>query len=395
MKKFFTLLILSFFVSSIFAQFNYKQGSIKQKKYLQIVPYQKVKGLPVIPVIINGNTYNFIFDTGASGLIISDKLFKELNLPIIGSIDVGSSSGEYKKMRLTSLPALYIQELTFINTQGLVFHEDFELFECLGIDGFIGSSMLKKSVVQFDEQSKHIIITDNIKNLSLKKSFAKKIELSSKHAPLISVVLQKGAKRVRHKVMFDSGQSDFFDLSINVFNWLNGRMDIVDKIAESEGVTSFGIHGIPAKQNHLSLNVPELIINEISFKDVVTTTTNGSNSRIGSKLFEYGTVTLDYNKKRFYFNSFDNISKNDLSRRPWSILSSPQNDKLVVGIIWNKALESEINLGDEIVSINGINIQSMDECELLRLDIPESEVRIYELRDINTGEVKIVEINRI
>ena len=161
MKRSSTLLILVFFASSIFAQnINFNQGSIKQKNYLQKIPYENVNGLIVVPVDINGKTYNFVIDTGAS-LAISDKLYKELNLQIINQVDITDASGRKKEMKLISLPELHLQGITFINTLGVVHHEEssdfFNFLECLGIDGIIGSNMLRNSIVQFDEQSKHIM----------------------------------------------------------------------------------------------------------------------------------------------------------------------------------------------------------------------------------------------
>ena len=176
MRSFFTILVLTLFASSIFAQninLNKGQGSIKQKRYLQKIPYQ-IKGehLIVVPVIINGKSYNFLFDTGAS-LLISDKLFKELNLPIISQKEVTDAEGIKKEMKFILLPILQLQEITFINTVGIVNHDessDFvNLLECYGIDGVIGSDMFRNSVVQFDEQNKHIIITDNFKKNCSKK----------------------------------------------------------------------------------------------------------------------------------------------------------------------------------------------------------------------------------
>ena len=395
MKKEITLLIFFFFASSIFAQsINFNQGSIKQKEYLQKIPYLKVKGLPVVPVTIEGKTYNFLFDTGASPFAISDKLFNELNLPLIDSVNVSGSSGESNKMRVITLPVLQLQEITFLDMPGVVSHEESELFECLEIDGIIGSNMLRNSVVHFDEQNNHIIITNNIKNLSLQSNVRQKMKLAPNHIPYVSVTIKNGKKRMsNYLVMFDSGQDAFLTYSISTHNQTKGS-SVVDKIAESEGSFTFGIHGQHEQQMHLLLSIPEFVVNKASFYDVVTSTTHARFSRIGAKLLEYGTVTLDYKKKHFYFNPYENIDTSDLSKRTWDIRHTMQNNKLVVGIIWDKALESQVNLGDEVLSINGIDFQSMGKCELFRFEIPDSEIRIFELRDINTSEVKTVEINR-
>ncbi|MDR2011404.1 MAG: retroviral-like aspartic protease family protein [Bacteroidales bacterium] len=392
MIKIFILLPLMFFISSVTAQnINFNKGKIKQKNYLQEIPYEKIVGIPIVPVTINGKMYNFILDTGAM-LVISDRIYKELNLPILGRIIINSSSGEKKDMKYISLPEISIQEITFINTPGVVFHEESELFECLGIDGIIGSNMLRNSVVQFDEQNKLIIITDNIKKLSLQKSKSQKMKLSSNQSlPFIIVTLQKEENIVDYRALFDSGQSDFYNMSMNNFNEV-----IVSKIAESEGSFSFGIHGLHKKQKHLLINIPNIIISGATFCDLTVTTTHANYSRIGAKLLKHGKTTLDYKKKRFYFEPFGNTNTIELSEKTWAISSSLQDNKMIVGIIWDKELESKINLGDEILSINGIDIQSMSFCELIIFEIAsDDDKRILELRDIYTREIKKVEVKRM
>ena len=101
-------------------------------------------------------------------------------------------------------------------------------------------------------------------------------------------------------------------------------------------------------------------------------------------------------KKNFYFNPYDNINTGELSKKPWQIDYIISNNKMTVGIIWDKALESQINLGDEILSVNGFDYQQMDTCELLNLDNTFSNETIsVELRDIKTGEIKKVDIKRM
>jgi len=409
MKIFFTILVLTLFASSTLAQninLNQGQGSIKQKRYLQKIPYQ-IKGehLIVVPVIINGKTYNFLFDTGAS-LTISDKLFKELNLPIIGQEEIIDAEGAKKEMKFILLPMLQLQEITFVHTVGTVHHEessDFvNLFECYGIDGTIGSDMFRNSVVQFDEQSKHIIITDDFKRIAVKKTkyHGLQMEFHGQSSPFIWVGIIKGEQKTSDmKVLFDTGEPSLYVMSINAYDWFSERGDIADKIAESEGSYAWGVHGNFEKQKHLLLNIPELRVSGKSFKDVVISTTNLPFSRIGFRLLQHGKVTLDYKKKRFIYEPFDGVDPDKLSARPLAIFPTWQNNKLVVGIIWDKALEGKINLGDEILNIDGLNIENMALCDYMNLEGFFHETftnqRILELRDIKTGEVKKIEIKRL
>ena len=147
------------------------------------------------------------------------------------------------------------------------------------------------------------------------------------------------------------------------------------------------------------VNIPELGVSGKSFDNVVISTTNDPSSRIGFRLLQYGKVTLDFKKKRFIYEPFDGVNTDKLSVRPLAIFPTWQNDKLVVGIIWDKALETKINLGDEILRIDGLNIEDMAFCDCMNLEDfskeTYSEQRILELRDIKTGEVKKIEIKRL
>ena len=68
----------------------------------------------------------------------------------------------------------------------------------------------------------------------------------------------------------------------------------------------------------------------------------------------------------------------------------------MVGIIWDKQLESQINLGDEILSINGVDVQAMNFCEFFMLSSSrESDKIIFEIREINTGEIKKIEVGQL
>jgi len=394
MKKIAILVLLAFYTCSIFAQIlTFNQGKIQQKHYLKKIPYQEVLGIPVVSVTINGKTYKFIFDTGAM-LVISNKIFEELNLKVIRQINSGDASGQVAKIKLVVLPEIELQGITFQNTPGAVFSANSDaakLAECFGIDGIIGSNMLRNSVVQFDVQNKLIIFTNDIKEVLLQHNESQKMKLESRTSrPFIKITLQKGTHKAVDNALFDTGNGEgFFTLSSKK---LGGNMNI---IAETEGSFVFGSHGFYKKQRNFLLNIPEIIINSLIFNDVIVTTTNADYSIIGTKLFQYGKPTLDYRKKRFYFEPFDNINTSKPVESPWAISCGFQNDKMIVSNIWNEELKSQVNLGDEVLNINKIDTRSLGFCEYFMLKTSDSDKMIYELRDINSGKTKTVEVERV
>lgn len=399
MKKLLCIVFLTFLISFTLAQnkINLNQGTILPKKYNQTIPYEKIKGKLMVKVQINNKNYNFLFDTGAP-FAISQKLFKELNLKTVGDVDLHDSSGKADKMIITSLPDLQLGEIHFKDSQGIVFQEaTTEILTCFGIDGIIGSNMLRNSVVQFDDRNNKIIITDNVDNLSLKTEVYQKLDLSASQSnPFINVILKKGKKDAADKILFDSGAESFYEMSLDAYKFLKEKTDVTTTVAESKGTYSWGFHGMSDLQFQHILETPEFILNNEKFENIRITTTESQESRMGSKSFQFGKFTLDYRKKRFYFEPYENIDKTKVSEKTWGISPTIKNKKFVVGIIWDKSLEKEINLGDEILQFGSVNFEKKDFCELIKAetDFQEKELTVV-LKDIKTGKIKSVTIKKI
>ncbi len=69
---------------------------------------------------------------------------------------------------------------------------------------------------------------------------------------------------------------------------------------------------------------------------------------------------------------------------------------MVVGIIWDKSLEGDVNLGDEILKINDVDYGAMDFCSLIRSENNTSNTQAdIELKDIKTGQIKRLQIKRL
>ncbi|MFA6059591.1 MAG: retropepsin-like aspartic protease [Taibaiella sp.] len=399
MKNAFYLIFMMLVSTTTFSKepISLNGGNIEQTKYFEKINYQKIKGKIIVEVSINSKLYKFIFDTGAP-FSISYRLFKELSPQTIGKMDIRDPSGAKDSMQIVALPKLNMGSIVFLNTPGLVLPEsNSKVFDCLGVDGIIGSNMLRNSVVQFDDQNKQIVITDNAKIFDLKKKQYQQLELSNIQSnPFIKIVLQKGAQNSVDKILFDSGSPDFYDMSNGAHDFFQGRVDVMDKIAEGEGSFTWGVHGFADKQKAYAVNIPELIINNTKFNNVSVTTTSNDESRVGSKLLQYGKTTLDYKNKRFYFEPYENIKPDEPSERVWAIGSTVLNGKKVVGIIWDKSLEGDVNLGDEILKFNDVDFSAMDFCNLIISENSISNTQAdIELKDIKTGQIKRVKINRL
>lgn len=399
MKKILCIVFLTFLMSVSFAQnkINLNQGTILPKKYNQIIPYENIKGKLMVKVQINEKPYKFLLDTGAP-FAVSEKIFKELNLKTVDNVDLRDSSGKTEKMIITSLPDLQVGEIHFKDSPGIVFQEtSAEILDCFGVDGIIGSNMLRNSVIQFDDRNKQIIITDNAKNLALDTDVYQELVLSASQSnPFINVILKKGKNDASDKILIDSGAESFYEMSLDAYKFFKEKTDVITTVAEGKGTYSWGFHGMSDLQVQHILEAPEFILNNEKFENVRITTTESKESRIGSKTFQFGKLTLDYRKKRFYFEPYKSIDKTKVSEKTWGISPTMKNKKFVVGIIWDKNLEKEINLEDEILQFGSLDFQKKDFCELVKTDtdFQEKELTIV-LKDIKTGKTKELKIKKL
>lgn len=398
MKRIFCYLLLTLFPALSFAQITLNRGSIASSSYLDTISYHVIKEKIIIPVSINGTTYQFILDTGAP-FAISQKLYRKIRPQTIGTVNISDANGAGDSARVISVPKLNIGNIAFLNTTGIVFNNTTEkMFGCVVVDGIIGSNMLRNSVLQINSRDKQIVLTNSVKKLSLEKKFSQQLRLTMGQSnPLIKIGLRKGKDKATEELLFDTGAQGFYDMSVRSYRIFKSQTDIMDTIAKGYGSNVWGMNGLAGKQRQFLLNIPKLEVGKATFQNVIVETTNDSTSRIGASILKYGITTLDYHNQRFYFRPYENINTGELSERPWPVEPTLKNDKMVVGIIWNPALRTEINLGDEILQSGNINYSQMSFCELVESEANKSQdkERKLLLRDARTGKTKTVEINRM
>lgn len=371
MKKY--TLVITFFLISFYnyAQVNLAQGNATSKDYYTEISFEFIKDKIIVPVEIEGKTYRFMFDTGAPN-VLSKELFSKIKTKPLGSLPVSDSQNNESDLKAVATPLIKFGNVTFQNIPALV--SDFnanEIFKCFKIDGFLGSNLIRNSIVQIDLKRKKIIFTDNKKKLSLNKKNSKKIKLlGSQKKPYLWIYLE-AFKTGKDHVLIDTGMGGFYDLSLRSFNIFK-KENVLDPIASSKGSSSFGIFGQAKKQEQKRVLIDEIEIVKTNFLNFVTTTTNDSNSRIGIDVFKYGVGTIDFINKRFYFNSYKETV--DLKKGLFGFKSTIVDNKLVIGFVWDKDLKDKIAYGDQIIKINNTDFSGFNTCEFIMSDFKFNEL---------------------
>ncbi|MDX2194979.1 MAG: retropepsin-like aspartic protease [Cytophagales bacterium] len=386
----FSLLVL-LKVSFAQTKFSLNQGRAGQTNYFSSIPYESINEKLIIKVTIKGKEYRFLLDTGAP-TIISSELFNELNLDIVSKMAIRDANGVKDSLSIVLVKDLKIGEILFQNIPTMVSKQNI-IFECFNVDGFIGSNLLRNSIVQFNSSTKNIIITNDQKKLILnKKQSSELFLLDSQSSPYIWVKL-KNKKQVREQLLFDTGMNGLYDLSLNNLGFFQ-KHETFETIAKSNGSNSLGYFGIAKDTTHYRLLLPIMEINRAKLLNVTTQTTRGNCSRIGSKLLEYGVVTIDYTKRKFYFAPYFKL-KRDISHKHWPIDIYPFNNQIFIGFIWDTSLIGRITKGDQITAVDGINYENINLCDLLTKEfIFKDKDKLILTTKNNKGEITETTIER-
>lgn len=356
------VLYVSLFLTSSYAQKrNFKNGKVKTIDYFQEIPFEFQKNKIIIPVEIEGKTYRFLLDTGAPN-IISKEIYEVLQ-PKQASTLLASDANEIsQKIDVVTLKSLNIGTVEFYNFSALVFDlNGSEVFKCFGIDGFIGSNLLRHSIIQIDAKQKVLKLTDRVKQLRLDKKQSQKIKFpDNQFSPYISTDLQ-GKDNGREMVLIDTGMGRLYDISEDNYDIFKTKK-IFNAIGNSDGASSISLFGEVPIDNQTRVHLPKMVINDFEINNIITHTTKGDHSKIGAELLNYGIMTIDYKNKRFYFDSYEESL--DLEGG-FGFTQTLKDNKLVVGYVWDEDLKTKITYGDQIIEVNGIEITADKFCDFV------------------------------
>lgn len=369
------------------------KGTVTPKKYNTSVPYKDISGLVIVQAVIKGKTYDFIVDTGAMSAI-SQQLYDELGLKSNSGLDVEDSSDLRQNMKLVTLPSIQVGDISFNDVPAVV-ADNGPFFQCLGIDGFIGSNMMRNTVVKFSYKDKTVSFTDKLKNFNTDKS--KSTELAKdkfQSNPYLLINLKNGGITGSEYVLFDTGMTGLYDLSLASYKQHLNNPGLFSIINQAKGAFSLGINGIEEQTEHYRLLMPELHFAGAVLENVTTTTTSDNTSRIGSEMLKYGEVIVDYPGRKLFFSPYtDGLI--DVAEKSWPVQPVIKEDKFVVGIVWDAAYNDRVNDGDVILKFGEIDYSTMHPCETMKSDMkPKTYKAIMVLKDIKTGETKNVELTK-
>jgi predicted aspartyl protease len=390
MKKLFLILFLFLFVITHSQKISLDQGIVEPQKYYEEISIEMVYEKMVVPVTINNKTYRFLVDTGAPN-IISNELFEELRIKPIRTLGVSDANESTGNLLLTVIEKIQLGSIHYKNTVALVSDlKNHPALGCYNIDGFIGSNLLKNSVVKFDLSNKKMILTDDSKKLNLNSKPIKLKLIGAQKSPYVEVsFIRSKSKKATELLLIDTGMDGFYDISKRAFKIFNEEGDMVTVLSESIGSSGMGLFGGGEESLKKLIQLKGITLHQTTFENIITSTTKDNNSRLGLDILNHGIMVIDFKSKKFYFEGEEKVI---LDHIPSKLDLTIIDGKFAVGLVWDNILKEKLTYGDIIIKINDDDFTQMEICEIIEARKKREKGKPFDIT-VQTKDNSIITLN--
>lgn len=359
------------------------------------IPFQK-DGLMYIKVKVNEQQepLNFVFDTGASTVVLDEKTAAEIGVKANYQQPAEGASGT-QMYNIALSQKFQVGNITLKDAHTVLV--DLERLSKRGgtkIDGIIGANIMKEYITEIDYDEKVLRLYKNVDAIKNKGDYtAVDVTIDYTNIPEIDLefTLENGQK-FSGNFLFDSGANMTFLLN-TPFAKENKIESQLSKTIEnkSESLTTSSTFKIG--------KVAGMQFDKFSFGEMpmdISNSTSGVTSSseytgiVGVKVISKFNCILDYGNEIIYFKP--NKSFADAFEFPRSGISlSKEEGKIKISNVVTaaEAYEKGIREGDQLLEIDDVIVEDIHKCR----DILKQKDASVKLKIKNTeGEIRIVTI---
>jgi hypothetical protein len=354
------------------------------------VPFQTRVRKFYLDASVNGETHEFIFDTG-SPTILSRQLADALGLEIVGRNTGRDANGTPVTMDFAIIDRLTLGDVTFTRVPVLI--HDFSGLAtgaCLIDGGVIGSEILPGSAWRIDAAAGRLEIAESAAALApLETALSAPLhDFGYPHAPVLDYALGE----IADKALFDTGSEEEVVLFHEVADSRPARAHIVrGSVVIGEGNEGESAGGRSENRELVRFSLEDFRIGVTSPGPVRATTRAAPPSLVGAGMTDRFIVTLDYPGAAFTLSPRDAPAPERVE--PGFALAFAGDGVEVVQVFQGSpADEAGLRLGDRVTAIDGRALRS-DGCEdVLWLMSEYSEADGGALTVDRGGEAVVIEV---
>jgi len=347
-------------------------GAFFYSKYVRnvpvVIPFEVIRNSILFKVEIEGETYTFLFDTGA-GTVISPKLKEKLNIKATGSNYGFDFYGNSSIVSKTTLSELKLASLANQNLEVSIITLPENFISCgIELDGVLGLEFFKGKVVKIDLANNELTVASDISYL--KEDFGRPLEItffSGNKRPYIPITYSDSSETVI--ALFDTGAiNDLLRMGKNSFLKMIEDSTISNKSIRDTLTINYG-YGAFGKQRdtiNYRFHLPELTLSNTKFKNLIVDTYDSPNKKsiIGPKILAKAVVVLDLVKDDFYIKPYEKSVLDYSYRLDFQF----QSYKVVQLADSSNAYQAGVRLGHVLKSANNLKLDSLSECDQLKID---------------------------
>jgi len=373
MKKSLFLFFI-FCITTVSAQGKrfFESGEAVLKNSVEKINLTFENELPLVKVMINGKSYQFLFDTGAP-TVISYSVYSEMNLKKKHKSKVGDSQKNKQEQIFTLLPEMTIDQIVFKNIGAMVMDLHGHEFGCLKIDGIIGANQMAKLFWKINYSENLLEATKDLKQFSTEDY---ETVFTFRTKPQKSPIIETEILDKDINMTFDTGFTGEIKISDSNFDPKNTTV----KYLETFGMNSVGAYGAGKPVASYYFKPEEVVLANQKFSDEIVMT--GSSSLLGNEFLKKFKFIIDWQDHKVYLHRIKNSpSKMESFGFAYRFIDL----KAKVVLVFPEK-DFPIKIDDEIVSINDTsfkNLNNESSCEYLlnRVEKNTNSIKVKVKRD--------------
>jgi len=336
--------------------------SVAQSK----VVAKKFSNVYILPIKIQDNTFQFLFDTGATQSVINEEALKGLKIKQLDSLDIRDAYGNYKKLGLVDLGIISIGHKNFDEIEFLTLPEEGssyrDAFGCQEIDGVIGFDIIKKVKWKINWSTKTFEISKNLGDWDLDDYEKIKLDVPRNGNKAVIKIKANGKK---FYAKLDSGSNSFLSLSDRTYKYLHDKLDHLST-ASKKGRTTTGAYG----QNYGVINYTlfeDFKIDKIILENKIVQNSNTKNNLLGTIFLKNYISIIDLEDEKMFVDRIAEVAENDsrIKTFPVDIQPDYKTRQLIISNIWDQhSGRSNFENETKVLKINEADVSSFTKEQL-------------------------------
>ena len=405
-KTIITAMLAIFVMTTIVAQNLIKTATapicFSKKDFADTIKIKVIDGAVIVPVEIEGQTRNLLFDTGSPLGLWHGHKEAWMRQVTTDSLTFGDVNKKERHQVIYQFPTIKMGNLQ-IDNYPMIVEDAMSEFICNRFDGVIGFNLVGKGLsFKLDTKDSLLIVTDRKKFFAEEEKWqpTAKYKMKQAYCPLVYVESPIGWI----ETVFDTGALNrWLDLPQELLDhWFQKspkKRKLLDDLTIQTDTTintSVGIYGFSTDTIvGRFLHFPTIKIDKLPVNDLYITTAHRT-MRVGSAVLKHVSLIIDAPRKQFVFVPHNNqdITVGNSESGSVSLIPSEAGDTLgVLKAVIRKgsiAYQKGIRTGDYLIEVNGISIG--DICTFVLMERKDEE-SLFKFRSPN-GIDKTVRLKR-